>query len=330
MTFLLNESSLGLQLFKLNKLDKLSLQDPKIYRQFDDFQHFKTIVSLEGTFFFHGHGVAVQTVTDLKQGVISPEIIDFVQSHLPSHKKDKTELALIDKSLAPVFNSKLGVKCLSGDMYIELFRGIRTHLAKFLISDQKENVSQAKITQANLGLGHAVARNSIKYDEKKQDKTIINTYCLLEQMEKNLNTFSMRIKEGYSWHFPELAKIVPDNEAYVKLVALIGNKLNIKEIDVEEITQITGDEDLTNKIIERTQSSVGNSLGDIDEQQLKDFANYTIKHFEYKKDLQEFIRQQMMDVAPNLTTVLGESVGAKMLTHSGGLSKLAKMPSSTI
>jgi nucleolar protein 56 len=38
----------------------------------------------------------------------------------------------------------------------------------------------------------------------------------------------------------------------------------------------------------------------------------------------------MMDVAPNLTTVLGESVGAKMLTHSGGLSNLAKMPSSTI
>ena len=37
-----------------------------------------------------------------------------------------------------------------------------------------------------------------------------------------------------------------------------------------------------------------------------------------------------MDVAPNLTTVLGESVGAKMLTHSGGLSNLAKMPSSPL
>ena len=135
MTFLLNESSLGLQLFKLNKLDKLSLQDPKIYRQFEDFQHFKTIVSLEGTLFFHGHGVAVQTVTDLKQGTVSSEIVDFIQSHLPSHKKDKLELALLDKALAPVLNSKLGIKCVSGDLYLELFRGIRTHLAKFLISD---------------------------------------------------------------------------------------------------------------------------------------------------------------------------------------------------
>lgn len=32
----------------------------------------------------------------------------------------------------------------------------------------------------------------------------------------------MRIKEWYSWHFPELARIVSDNYAYVKLVDLIG------------------------------------------------------------------------------------------------------------
>lgn len=37
-------------------------------------------------------------------------------------------------------------------------------------------------------------------------------------MEKNLNTFCMRVKEGYGWHFPELAKIVTDNERYVKIV----------------------------------------------------------------------------------------------------------------
>lgn len=38
----------------------------------------------------------------------------------------------------------------------------------------------------------------------------------------------------------------------------------------------------------------------------------------------------MMNVAPNITTILGESIGAKLLTHAGGLSNLAKLPSSTI
>lgn len=38
----------------------------------------------------------------------------------------------------------------------------------------------------------------------------------------------------------------------------------------------------------------------------------------------------MANVAPNLTTLLGESVAAKLLTHAGGLNNLAKLPASTI
>ena len=38
----------------------------------------------------------------------------------------------------------------------------------------------------------------------------------------------------------------------------------------------------------------------------------------------------MDKVAPNLTSLLGESIGAKLLTHAGGLNSLSKLPSSTI
>lgn len=37
-----------------------------------------------------------------------------------------------------------------------------------------------------------------------------------------------------------------------------------------------------------------------------------------------------MNVSPNLTTVLGESVGAKLISHAGGLQNLIKYPASTI
>jgi len=36
---------------------------------------------------------------------------------------------------------------------------------------------------------------------------------------KQLNTYAMRVKEWYGWHFPELAKILNDNLAYCKFVA---------------------------------------------------------------------------------------------------------------
>jgi nucleolar protein 56 len=38
----------------------------------------------------------------------------------------------------------------------------------------------------------------------------------------------------------------------------------------------------------------------------------------------------MMGVAPNLTTLIGENVGAKLIAHSGGLSNLIKYPASTV
>jgi len=38
----------------------------------------------------------------------------------------------------------------------------------------------------------------------------------------------------------------------------------------------------------------------------------------------------MIDVAPNLTSLIGENVGAKLISHSGGMSSLIKYPASTI
>jgi len=73
----------------------------------------------------------------------------------------------------------------------------------------------------SLGLGHSFSRSKVTTDIKRQDKHIIQAISLLEQIEKNLNLFSMRVKEWYSWHFPELVKIVSDNKTYVQLVALL-------------------------------------------------------------------------------------------------------------
>merc|ERR1711976_1131815 len=38
----------------------------------------------------------------------------------------------------------------------------------------------------------------------------------------------------------------------------------------------------------------------------------------------------MLDVAPNLTTLIGEQVGARLISHAGSLINLAKYPASTV
>ena len=40
-------------------------------------------------------------------------------------------------------------------------------------------------------------------------------------MDKDINTFAMRVREWYSWHFPELKDIVKDNFLFAKCASYI-------------------------------------------------------------------------------------------------------------
>jgi len=51
---------------------------------------------------------------------------------------------------------------------------------------------------------------------------------------------------------------------------------------------------------------------------------------EYRLQLFEYLRNRMAAIAPNLTVMVGELVGARLIAHAGSLLNLAKHPASTI
>ena len=59
---------------------------------------------------------------------------------------------------------------------------------------------------------------------------IIQAVSLLEDLDKELNNYAMRLREWYGWHFPELGKIITDNQTYAKSVMLIGMRTNVKNL----------------------------------------------------------------------------------------------------
>jgi nucleolar protein 56 len=89
-------------------------------------------------------------------------------------------------------------------------------------------------------LGHTFSRQKIAEDVNRQDKPIIQSINLLELLDKDINTFAMRIREWYSWHYPELSKIVTENVKFVQLVKLIGNR-DTTTATAEQIEEICED-----------------------------------------------------------------------------------------
>lgn len=64
---------------------------------------------------------------------------------------------------------------------------------------------------------------------------IVQAISLLDDLDKELNTYAMRVREWYGWHFPELEKIVQDNILYAKAVKLMGDRTNAAMLDFSEV-----------------------------------------------------------------------------------------------
>jgi nucleolar protein 58 len=64
---------------------------------------------------------------------------------------------------------------------------------------------------------------------------IIQAIGLLDDLDKELNTYAMRVREWYGWHFPELTKIVSDNIQYAKVVKMMSNRVNAVNLDFSEV-----------------------------------------------------------------------------------------------
>jgi RNA processing factor Prp31 len=63
------------------------------------------------------------------------------------------------------------------------------------------------LRRAQLGLAHSYSRAKVKFNVNKVDNMVIQAIALLDTLDKDINTFIMRVREWYSWHFPELVKV---------------------------------------------------------------------------------------------------------------------------
>lgn len=68
-------------------------------------------------------------------------------------------------------------------------------------------------------------RFKLKFSPDKVDTMIVQAIALLDDLDKEINIYAMRVKEWYGWHFPEMAKIISENITYAKVVKAMGTFL---------------------------------------------------------------------------------------------------------
>merc|ERR1712048_1423954 len=78
------------------------------------------------------------------------------------------------------------------------------------------------------------------------------------------------------------------------------------------------------------ETSMGTEITEEDLANIHTLSDRVVELTEYRASLAEYLKLRMNAIAPNLTYMVGELVGARLISHAGSLMSLAKHPSSTV
>jgi len=96
----------------------------------------------------------------------------------------------------------------------------------------------------------------------------------MDLLDKDINTFAMRIKEWYSWHFPELKALVTDNILYARAVKYIGDKDTLDdESKLEGLGELIESEEVAQQVVDAAKISMGQEFSEIDNAQVGLFTS---------------------------------------------------------
>lgn len=317
------EHAAGFGLFNIKEFEEVGMLLPQVEASVTELKRFNQIVKLLAFSPFKSAVSALENINSVSEGILPDNLQVFLEQHFP--KKGGATLGIGDTKLASAVTDGLGINCTCSGAIPEIIRGIRLHFSH-LVKGFENGASEI----AQLGLGHSYSRAKVKFNVNRVDNMIIQSISLLDMLDKDINTFSMRIREWYSYHFPELFKIVPENYIYAKLSSYIGNRKELSEENLDQLEELVQDRAKAEAILDAARSSMGMDISPVDLMNIELFAKRVVSLAEYRKSLSIYLHNKMTSIAPNTATLLGDQVGARLICQAGSLTNLAKLPASTV
>ncbi|KAF6003691.1 snoRNP complex protein nop56 [Cyanidiococcus yangmingshanensis] len=316
------ETPTGYALFKLRHESRLrSAKEEEIAAAFEESEsvdRINKLLKLKAFQKFKDLSEALSAATALTEGKLAKSLKKFLRRHV----EQNDAIAVCEPKLAGIVKEKLDLQCVYDPMVMEIARGLRARYTDLLREELETENSHSMV----LGLAHSLSRYKLKFSPDKIDTMIVQAISLLDDLDKEINTYAMRLREWFGWHFPELSKIVSDNVTYAKLVSQMGTRRGISRIDWE----LFGDSGIQEAVETAARVSMGTEISDEDERNIRELAQQVENLSEYRAELFAYLCNRMQAIAPNLTAMVGEIVGARLIAHAGSLMNLAKFPASTI
>ncbi len=143
-----------------------------------------------------------------------------------------------------------------------------------------------------------------------EDNFIIHTINSIEDVTRNINSLTNRLRDWYCIYFPELDNKIEDHEAFVKTVIEANKGELLKEFGLSE--------------------SMGADIDEKDLAPLISFAAQISQLYTLKEEFKTYLDEVTLVYCKNLNSLLGPLLTAKLIREAGSLKNLAMMHASKV
>ena len=239
--------------------------------------------------------------------IIAKKLRDISQGKIIDEEKK------IIKKLVESKNREIHVSCASRfkDFQDASFLELRSEIPVEEIASQlgipREELTEL-IRKVNLEL------TKLKLREIPRDNLIIQAINTLNELDEEINKLSERLVEWYSLHFPELKNLAKDKEYYANII--------LGRYDAVPKNLL--------KKIEKFKDETYLALNDKDLLAIRSLAELLLNAISTREKIEKYISDIMREIAPNLSSLAGPILGARLIALAGSLERLSKLPASTI
>jgi len=324
--YVINESAVGYSLFQISEAEEVAVKEAD--KTFAEFDRFSKTCKWVGILPFASQEQALEEMQAVAKATCTDSLGNWLKTTLPAGKKAKFEIGVADPLFGSSITKQTSLPCRVDDLVRAILRALRRHFSHFV--EKNTGFEASDLSKASVGLGHEYSRAKVEFDKKADDTHIVHAISLLEDLNKTLNGMCQRVKEWYGLHFPELDNVLDDQVTYCRVVNIIGNRLEMNAAKEEALADLLPDESKVKEILGYLSMSMGSAFSEADSVMVHDLNQRCIDMANERDLLQEYLDARMNGLAPNLTEIIGSTVGAKLIAHTGSLVKLAKCPASTI
>lgn len=165
-------------------------------------------------------------------------------------------------------------------------------------------------------------------EDNPEYKLLVSSNAHSVEIDNEIVLVHKFIRDHYSVRFPELENLVTNPLDYAKTVSVIGNDMDIKNIEARTNNKLRSFLDgptLMVVTVEATTTS-GRSLTEKELTTVMRACDMTLALDNAKKVITDYVQSRMALFAPNTTAIIGSQTAAQLINFAGGLTGLAKKP----